>query len=627
MAMQVASLFASIGADTSGLEKGLSSARGGMQDLAGSMKASGSGIGMMMIGLNQAFELAGKVSQAMQRVIEFSKEGAQIQRLTDTSAALAKSMGLNMGDIVRSIQTASLGMVSEYDVMQSASRALMLGVGSNAEQLGQLMEAAAIRGRAMGISTTQAFNDIITGIGRMSPQILDNLGIITDAEATYAAYAESLGRTAGSLTGAEKKQALLNRVLGESQSLLEQTGGLTLDAAGSWEVMQAAQSDFFASLKTDASEMMTWWPEFWASVYRAMTPPENANQDLVDAMPILNDYLTSGRISLDQYNEALGYVNNGLMTGAQAVDYAKKNFLSFYETNDDLITQLFNTSSSWKGFVQSMNDAGLDIGMLTEDIWASEKALQDMGLAADNVGTGIPKSMLLAGNAIADLQDRLAESQFKLSVAIQTFYESVGDSVYQGLKDAGLEGEELEKRLKFWDDLAGTDLTLRYKLEVETDQLIEDLLDPNFEANFSGKFAAFDDLFQPLIAEIVTAKAEVDTLQSLIDALEGVYKIHFLISTSGTLPDLGGGRGRGYIPSIEGEYASGGYSLSGQPYIVGEAGPELFIPDVNGRVYSNASSSAMLGGDNGDLLAALGKLPSASDIAMAVRDALLMAGA
>src|SRR5690606_27836321 len=112
-------------------------------------------------------------SQAMQRVIEFSKEGAQIQRLTDTSAALAKSMGLNMGEIVRSIQQASLGMVSEYDVMQSASRALMLGVGSNAEQLGQLMEAAAIRGRAMGISTTQAFNDIITGIGRMSPQILD----------------------------------------------------------------------------------------------------------------------------------------------------------------------------------------------------------------------------------------------------------------------------------------------------------------------------------------------------------------------------------------------------------------------------------------------------------------------
>ena len=34
-----------------------------------------------------------------------------------------------------------------------------------------------VRGRAMGLSTTQAFGDIVTGIGRMSPLILDNLGI------------------------------------------------------------------------------------------------------------------------------------------------------------------------------------------------------------------------------------------------------------------------------------------------------------------------------------------------------------------------------------------------------------------------------------------------------------------
>jgi len=74
-------------------------------------------------------------------------------------------------------------------------------------------------------------------------------------------------------------------------------------------------------------------------------------------------------------------------------------------------------------------------------------------------------------------------------------------------------------------------------------------------------------------------------------------------------------------------HAMGGYELAGQPYLVGEAGPELFIPDTNGRVYSNSSSSAMLGGGNGDLLAALGRLPTASDIALAVRDALLMVGA
>jgi len=250
-----------------------------------------------------------------------------------------------------------------------------------------------------------------------------------------------------------------------------------------------------------------------------------------------------------------------------------------------------------------------------------------MGYTAESVTTSIPKAMKLAGLAVEDLQSRLADAEINLGIAIQTFHESVGDSIYQGLRDAGLEGEELEKRLEFFDDLAGTDLAIQYKLEVETDQLVKDLLDPNFEMNFAGKFSAFDSMFQPLISEIATAMADVETLQGQINAIEGVYKIMFRISTTGTMPDFGGGGSHGYVPVTETGHAMGGYELAGQPYIVGEAGPELFIPDTNGRVYSNSSSGSMLGGGNGDLLAALGRLPTASDIALAVRDALLMVGA
>jgi hypothetical protein len=72
--------------------------------------------------------------------------------------------------------------------------------------------------------------------------------------------------------------------------------------------------------------------------------------------------------------------------------------------------------------------------------------------------------------------------------------------------------------------------------------------------------------------------------------------------------------------------ASGGYFMADTPYIVGERGPELFMPNESGQIISNDKLLELLGG-NGDLLAALGRLPTASDIAMAVRDALLMVGA
>ena len=44
---------------------------------------------------------------------------------------------------------------------------------------------------------------------------MDNLGIVIDADNTYKAYAETLGKTASTLTDMEKRQALLSRLKGE----------------------------------------------------------------------------------------------------------------------------------------------------------------------------------------------------------------------------------------------------------------------------------------------------------------------------------------------------------------------------------------------------------------------------
>ena len=116
------------------------------------------------------------------------------------------------------------------------------------------MEVAAFRGRQMGLSTTQAFNDIVTGIGRMSPLILDNLGIMVDANTTFTDYAASIGKTSNELTGMEKRQALLNRVLEEGNSQLEAAGGLTLDHAAKLERLNAFLKDTEVGFKVFLAE-------------------------------------------------------------------------------------------------------------------------------------------------------------------------------------------------------------------------------------------------------------------------------------------------------------------------------------------------------------------------------------
>jgi len=68
------------------------------------------------------------------------------------------------------------------------------------------------------------------------------------------------------------------------------------------------------------------------------------------------------------------------------------------------------------------------------------------------------------------------------------------------------------------------------------------------------------------------------------------------------------------------EFARGGHMQAGSPYLVGEAGPELVVPDQHSMVVPNDR----LGMGGNDLLSAILRMPTAQDIAIAVRDAVLL---
>ena len=88
----------------------------------------------------------------------------------------------------------------------------------------------------------------------------------------------------------------------------------------------------------------------------------------------------------------------------------------------------------------------------------------------------------------------------------------------------------------------------------------------------------------------------------------------------GNYGSYGGVEKHWYNPKT-GEYrANGGPVIIGHSYIVGEKGPEPFVPAQNGTMIPNER----LGMGNGDLLNAILNLPSAQDIALAVRDAFLL---
>jgi hypothetical protein len=224
-----------INGDARGLDKAAKSAQSTLRDLKkGIMQGLGIGAGLGVA--NVVADLTRQVSQA---VVELPKMAVQSQRLSASFGDLATAAGQSGATILSAMQEATGGTVADYDLMLSANKAMKLGVADSAEELGKLGEVARFMGRQMGISTTQAVSDLTTGIGRMSPLILDNLGITIAAETTYGNYAAAIGKSADELTDAEKKQALLNRVLEDGERQIDAAGGMADDAADSYEKFNA----------------------------------------------------------------------------------------------------------------------------------------------------------------------------------------------------------------------------------------------------------------------------------------------------------------------------------------------------------------------------------------------------
>jgi len=159
------------------------------------------------IGITFSAALAGRAA------VELVQLGASAQRVEGSFRQLA---GSGADEMLERLRVAARGTVADTELMLSANKAMMLGVSDSSDTLARLLEVAAERGKALGLSTTQAFGDIVTGIGRLSPLILDNLGIVTGGAAVYDDYARSIGKAAEQLSDFERRQALVQLVLDQS---------------------------------------------------------------------------------------------------------------------------------------------------------------------------------------------------------------------------------------------------------------------------------------------------------------------------------------------------------------------------------------------------------------------------
>src|SRR3990167_8513898 len=202
------------------------------------------------------FTMANLASSAIQTVIgrvsEFVAVGMKLPAVEAAFGRLAGGLKQNAGDMLSSLSKATGGMVSNYDLMLSANKAMLLGLPVTAESRGELAAAATTLGRAMGKDATSSVDDLITALGRSSPMILDNLGLTVKVGEANDAYAETLGKSADALSDAEKKMAFyvaaMDAARRKTDELGEHTKTLSELATTAWTAVGNVISETAATL-------------------------------------------------------------------------------------------------------------------------------------------------------------------------------------------------------------------------------------------------------------------------------------------------------------------------------------------------------------------------------------------
>lgn len=323
------------GASTAGDGIGANIGKGIQTGLASFL---GGGAGMLIGGA-----VAGGLATIAQQAISAAGELAALGRQSDRiGTSFSRLWGDEAPTAMDKLRAASMGAISDMDLMLSANKASMLGVGSGIDDLAKLMQVAQERGQALGLSASQAFNDIVTGIGRMSPLILDNLGIVTDAENTYAMYAEKIGKSADALTDMEKKQALVNRVTAEA-------GTVAMDAEANVSALAAAHANLRAVLGEGIAEIAD-----STGIAQAQT---SAVASLTDTVRDFFDVL-QGRTALGEYKDQLKAAYEAGQISAER----------YYELSDAVL--LYNQRMALSGKTEAETTAALRAksAALTEEV-------------------------------------------------------------------------------------------------------------------------------------------------------------------------------------------------------------------------------------------------------------------
>ena len=373
--------------DVSGLVKQFSTLDGAVGAVASSIPV----VGGALAGL-------GLASVAVQ----LGTVGAQSLRMSAAFDVAAKRAGLMGDQVLAALQKASNGTISDQSLRQSATRALGLGVADEVSEFTQLMEVARAKAAETGQSVAEAFDFLVTGIGRASPEILDNVNIVLNGQQVFDQYAASIGKTAEQLDQAERKQAVLNAVLAQGAGGMDATVAAAAESAEAIERLGAS----WDNLKTQMGESFA---PIMAAAFDALASGLDTVNEVGDALG------GEFAVKLGEIDGQIVQLTARINELRDAQQYAPgegvNNQIALYRDQIVMLEQARNQLLGNADAAATVEGAWARIGQVTvktkDEAWAAASAWKDLAGAT----TGAAAAQSAAAGPIANTTALLADQQ------------------------------------------------------------------------------------------------------------------------------------------------------------------------------------------------------------------------
>jgi len=606
MAIQIASLFATIGAKTDGLEKGLKQSEQ-------SLKGFGSKVSSVAGSIAAFTAKAAAAGIAMKKVYDGAKAAATLEYAKTRFDNLTASIGSTSDVLMNDLRKATSGMVSDAELVASAGDFMALGLAKTHDEVVRLTTVAGALGMNM--------NQLVLTLTNQTTMRFDSLGV------SVAGFDEKVRALEAS--GLSASDAFTQAFLQQAEQQIATVGNAADSSVASFKQFEAAA----ANLKN----------ELLNGLLPAIKP---VVEDLTDLFDVAAKDASKFSLQMTLAVEAMEYFK---ATGGSDLGMLISDLWTAFgapSTVEQLQEALTAYGYSFEAIGTAAADAAPSVAGLTEEEIASMNAALAAAEAQAKMKDELLNLTTVGGNyqGIIDLAyeyTNMLEEKEGLQIERQKLLSQGWSEQSTKVKEltdniAGLDADMKKMADQVTLDMFKATIAVGGVTQAELAAYMQMAIDMGYMSEEGAKAAIeaygnavktidgykIDEKTGNVNIDATAAFATLDLLQAyaLKDKhARAVMQVQFQYGTPAGEDydqyDFGG------YP--QGNQASGGLAFGGTPYIVGERGPELFVPNANGQIIPNNE----LGGNSdllGDILLELQNQPSRMKVA--IKEAFALVG-